>query len=61
MAKKRANGNESRTERMKITIVEEILEFLPKDAYDEFMQYARFYRNAIDLQKWLVEAQSQYA
>lgn len=57
----RKGNNKLRQERVSRTQVDEILEFLPRETFEEFLHSCRFYRSALDLQKWLVEAQAQYA
>ena len=57
---KRTNNNEKRLERLRKTVIEQILEHLPEDVASEFKKFTRFNQRSAEIQKWLSEAQYEY-
>jgi len=56
----RSNNNAKRTERLRKTVIEQILEHLPEDIVSEFKHFTRFNQRSSDIQKWLSEVQYEY-
>lgn len=57
---RRSNNNEKRSERLRKTVVEQILEHLPDDIASDFKKFTRFNQRSSDIQKWLSEVQYEY-
>lgn len=57
---KRTNNNSKRTERLRKTVIDQILEHLPDDIVADFKKFTRFNQRSSEIQKWVSEAQYEY-